>query len=65
MNETTLCMKHIMDLQEDISKQTQLQIKSNSQDYGGRCSTEIAKVLLVNVIDVKELVDPFLVHKCP
>ena len=57
MNETKSCMKHTMDLQEDISKQTQLQRKSNSHDYGGRRSTEIAKVLLVDVTDVNYLVD--------
>ena len=43
-----------MDLQEDIFKPTQLQIKSNSQDYGGRHSTEIAKILLVDVTDVND-----------
>ena len=45
MKETTLFMKNIMDLQEDISKQTELQRKSNSQGYGGRHFTEIAKFL--------------------
>ena len=53
-NKTTLCMKHIMELLEDISKKTQLQRKSNSQGYGGRHSTEIAKVLLVDVTDVND-----------
>ena len=43
-----------MDLQEDISKQTQLQRKSNIQGYGGRHSIEIAKILLVDVIDVND-----------
>ena len=54
MKETSLCMKHIMDLQEDISKQTQQQRKSNSQGYGGRHFTEIAKKLLVNVTGVND-----------
>ena len=43
-----------MDLQEDIFKQTQLQRKSNSQDYGGWHSIEIANILLFDVIDVNE-----------
>ena len=58
-------MKHTMDLQEDISKQTQVQRKSNSRDYGGRHSIEIAKILLVDVTDVNDLVDPYRAQKFP
>ena len=66
MSETKSCMKHTMDLQEDISKQTQLPRKSNSQDYGGRHSIEIAKVLLDDVnIDVNDLVDLCRAQKFP
>ena len=54
MSETKSCMKHTIDLQEDIFKQTQMEGKSNSQDYGGRHSTEIAKILLVDVTDVND-----------
>jgi len=54
-----------MDLQEDISKQTQLPRKSNSQDYGGRHSTEIAKTLLVDVTDANDLVDLCQAQKFP
>ena len=47
-------MKHTMDLQEDIFKLTQLQRKSNSQDYGGRHSTKIENFLLVDGTDVND-----------
>ena len=54
MSETKSCMKHTMDLQEDIFKLTQLQTKPNSQDYGGRHSTEIEIFLLVDVTNVND-----------
>ena len=63
MKEIILCMKHIMDLLEDISNQTQLQRKSNNKGYGGQHFTKIAKILLDNVTNVNDWVDPFLAQK--
>ena len=65
MNATKSCMKHTMDLQEEIFKRIQLQKKSNSQDYGGRRSTKIAKLLLVDMTGANDLVDLCQAQKCP
>jgi len=65
MNETKSCTKHIMALQEDIFKPTQLPGKFNSLDYGSRHFIEIVKILLVDVIDVNDLVDHCQAQKCP